>query len=145
MELKKLTSQLIKVSNNIEDIEKALIYVFAKKLNCDYSTSQFFKDYFNDINTNFVDSIDNFVVQNNVTSTIYTLVEIFEMLIPANECKENGMVLTPASIKNYILDAIITSGDAPVVCDPACGVGNIAEVIKEYYPNNRLYCSDLIE
>lgn len=135
MELKKLVTQIMRLSSCIEDIEKALVYVFTVKMGCNYKGSSFFADYFKHLDMQIVDIIDEYISQNNLALTVYTLVEIFEILIPFEECKENGMVYTPNAIKNYIIESLITSESIPTVCDPACGCGSFLLSAAEYIHN----------
>lgn len=137
MKLKNFATHLIKTSNNITDIEKSIVYVFCQKNNCDFKKSQFMTNYFSCINHGLVEVVEKQVYKLKHTFDLYTLIELFELLIPTNEIKENGMVYTPSTIKNYILKATLPPNRVPIVCDPACGCGSFllsaAEYIHERY------------
>jgi len=137
MELKKFASQLMKTSNSIIEIEKSLLYVFCIKSHCDFSDSKFVTSYFSDIDNNIVEKVQTLAVNYEYAFEIYSLIELFELLIPSEESKKNGMVYTPTFIKNYILKSTLTFENAPTVCDPACGCGSFlisaAEYIHEKY------------
>ena len=47
----------------------------------------------------------------------------------------------PKSTK-AILDVLELNGS---MLEPACGEGHISEVLKEYYPNNEIVSSDLVD
>jgi methylase of polypeptide subunit release factors len=132
MDVKKLVTQLLKLSLAIDDIEKTVVYVFVHKMGCDYTRSQFFADYFKNVDTAIANIVSDHINKSSVPPNIETLVEVFEMLIPVDERKANGMVYTPDNIKNYILEKLITSEHIPTICDPACGCGSFLLSAAEY-------------
>jgi hypothetical protein len=65
----------------------------------------------------------------------------------ATERADNDFYTTdPQSVKIF-LDKYIKDGEnlEGSIYECSCGTGNISEVIKEYYPNNELFSSDLID
>ncbi|MEG0529223.1 MAG: N-6 DNA methylase, partial [Bacilli bacterium] len=132
MNLKKIATQIINSSNNIQDIEKALIFAFCFQIECDYLRSDFLTNYFHGVNNKLVKEIINLLSIHQYRLDIYSLVELFELLIPADESKENGMVYTPTNIKDYILKSTLNTKNPPVTCDPACGCGSFLLSAAEY-------------
>jgi len=132
MYIKKLVTQLLRLAFPIDDIEKAVVYIFVHKMGCDYLQSQFFVEYFKNVDMVIANIVLDHIDKYNVPPNIETLVEVFEMLIPLDERKENGMVYTPFSIKNYILETVITFEHIPTICDPACGCGSFLLSAAEY-------------
>jgi len=101
-------------------------------MGCDYLQSQFFVEYFKNVDMVITNIVSDYIDKNSVPPNIETLVEVFEMLIPLDERKENGMVYTPDGIKNYILETVITFEHIPTICDPACGCGSFLLSAAEY-------------
>lgn len=156
MDTKRLVTRLLKLAFSIDDIEKAVVYVFTHKMDCDYLQSQFFVEYFKNVNMEITRIVSDYIEKNSVSPNIETLVELFELLIPLDERKENGMVNTPDSIKRYILDTLITFEHIPIICDPACGCGSFllsaAEHIHRKYAvryaeifENYIYGIDIVK
>ena len=54
---------------------------------------------------------------------------------------ENDYYATPISSTEALLNEIKFKGD---FLEPCVGGGHIAKVIKEYYPNNNIYCMDIV-
>jgi adenine-specific DNA methylase len=132
MKFKKLVTQILKLSSDIENVEKSIVYAFAIKIKCNFKHSAFFNNYFKYLNMDIVNTVSDYVNKNNLKFTIYTLVEIFEMLMPCGERKEKGTVYTPTTIKDYIIKSLITSDSIPTICDPACGCGSFLMSAAEY-------------
>lgn len=53
-------------------------------------------------------------------------------------CKIDGYFPTPVDIVEQMLDLADISSDELSILEPQAGKGNIADLIKTYYPNNRL-------
>lgn len=140
MSVKKFATQLLKLDVSIDAIEKAVVYIFIKKMGCDYTQSQFFKEYFFNVDMAIANIVLAKIEKFSFSQNIETLVEIFEMLIPLDERKENGMVYTPYNIKKYILDMVVNSEDIPTVCDPACGCGSFLLSAAEYIHSKYSIC-----
>jgi len=132
MELKKLIAHLLKLSADVDDIEKSVVYAFMAGNNYEYNTSVFFNDYFENLDLVVVQKTINIFNESEMSLSIYTLVEIFEMLVPNDVRKENGTVYTPVAIKDYIINSLINSKNIPTVCDPACGCGSFLLSAAEY-------------
>lgn len=140
MNAKRFATQLLKLDFSIDAIEKAVVYTFIKKMGCDYMQSQFFIEYFINVNMEIVDFILKEIEKDVFSLNIEALVEVFEMLIPLDERKENGMVYTPYNIKEYILDTVITFEEMPTICDPACGCGSFLLSAAEYIHSKYAIC-----
>lgn len=137
MSLLNKINRLSKLNNDIRLIEKSLVYLYLQKEDIIVKESHFFKKYFQEISLDIVMEIKSFLAKENVFLDLDTLVEIFELLLTAEEKKENGMVYTPKEIKEYIITSLITSNKPPTVCDPACGCGSflisVAKFIHDQY------------
>lgn len=131
MELKSFINKALNLSNNVKEIEKAIIYNYITLKKIDYSKSTFFNKYLKEINVELVNAIKIFYQRKNIDS-IYSLIEIFELLVPENEKKINGMVYTPKEIKDFILQNLLSIDKLPTICDPACGCGSFLLSAAEY-------------
>lgn len=139
MELKRLVVKILKLFNDHDEIERALIYSFAKHMQCDFKKSRFFSEYFSNVDDRLVEKITQFCDSSKIDFNIYSLIEIFELLIPEGEKKTNGMVYTPRDIKDYIIKAVINENKFPTICDPACGCGSFLLSAAEYLHNEYKY------
>jgi hypothetical protein len=54
----------------------------------------------------------------------------------------NDFYPTPSSTTRAILDLVNLKGS---IYEPACGNGAISKVLEEYYPNGKIYSSDLFD
>ena len=132
MDTKKLVSRLMRLSKSIEAIEKAFVYAFITTNNYNGIKSAFFTDYFTDLDYSLANKTINIINENGFSLSIYALVEVFEMLLPKELKKENGMVYTPAAIKDYIIRKTLSSKKIPTICDPACGCGSFLLSAAEF-------------
>lgn len=55
---------------------------------------------------------------------------------------ENDYYATPPEVTMAILNKEVLEGS---ILEPACGEGHISEVLKEYYPNQEVVSTDLID
>jgi len=137
MDVKKLVARLLRLTESVEVLEKAVAYAFINKYGYDTSGSAFFEWYFNDLNYTVAQEVENIIAERESPLSIYILVEIFELLLPKDIKKENGMVYTPTEIKDYIIEKVFSTENIPTICDPACGCGSFllsaAEFIRKIH------------
>lgn len=119
--ISKLQKKFSKI--DVQDIEVALInyYINKKRLNTEQSS----------IVTGFMKKhksqnvqLEEYISMNTAIDGIDELITAFELLINSKDKKNNGMVYTPANIKDYIVKNVIISNEIPSVVDPACGCGS---------------------
>jgi len=132
VDAKKLVSRLMRLSKSTEEIEKAFVYAFITTNNYDGIKSAFFADYFIDIDYSLAKKTINIINESGFSLSIYALVEVFEMLLPKEIKKENGMVYTPTAIKDYIIGETLNTKKIPTICDPACGCGSFLLSAAEF-------------
>ena len=132
MDTKKLVSRLMRLSKSTEETEKAFVYAFITTNNYDGIKSTFFTDYFIDLDNSLAKKTINIIKENGFSLSIYALIEVFEMLLPNEIKKENGMVYTPTAIKDYIIGETLNSEKIPTICDPACGCGSFLLSAAEF-------------
>ncbi|MFD2706773.1 class I SAM-dependent DNA methyltransferase [Salibacterium lacus] len=120
----KIAMKNLKDSIGIINLEATLIYVYLKQNKIDYKNSDFYYWYLESISEENVFVIEEWLSNNKITLELDTLVELFELIVPEKEKKENGVVYTPSKIKDYILSQTIVGKRTPKVCDPACGCGS---------------------
>lgn len=134
MDIKKLIQQLWRITDDVDVIEKSVIYAFFKKASLDVEGSEYFSRYFDNYDVECgkkaVVLFNSPNIENQVS--IYTLVEIFEHLVPQEQRKGKGVVYTPTNIKDYIISSTIVSETIPYICDPACGCGSFLISAAEY-------------
>lgn len=135
VDIKKLTVRLSRLTDSLGMLEKAVAYAFINENGYDTSNSSFLNNYFGDLDYTLANKATSIITEVGITLTIYALVEIFELLLPKDIKKENGMVYTPTEIKNYIISEVLSTDNIPTVCDPACGCGSFllsaAEFVKK--------------
>ncbi|MEN3190480.1 MAG: N-6 DNA methylase [Atribacterota bacterium] len=116
---KKLTNILSKYDITI--IENALVQLFVECNNIQVKKNIFIKKIIND-NKKTILSAKEELKKIIESRNINDFVNIFEILVPAEDKKTNGVFFTPKLITNYIVSQVITSSSQKV-CDPSCGCG----------------------
>ncbi|MCL2865712.1 MAG: N-6 DNA methylase [Lachnospiraceae bacterium] len=137
MDAKKLVARLSRLTDSVEALEKAVAYAFISVNSYDTNKSAFLTKYFGDLDYAVAKKATSIITETDVSLSIYALVEVFELLLPKDIKKENGMVYTPTEIKDYIIGKVLQTDNIPTVCDPACGCGSFllsaAEFIKRVH------------
>lgn len=129
MNIKPLVNKLLKISDDVINIEKALVYSFADTMAVDTKKSQWLKIYLEDIDYSVVDKV-NQIIKSELS--LNELIAIFEMLVPQSEKKEKGIVYTPETITRYIVSNTLNCEHIPTVLDPSCGCGAFLVTAAEY-------------
>lgn len=129
MDVKTFVSRLLKISDDVVSVEKALICSFAESHSVDIKRSQWLKRYLKDVDASTVCKVSS-VAEKNVS--LSDLVAVFEMLVPKSEKKERGVVYTPTEITNYIVENTLSFDSVPSVLDPSCGCGAFLVAAAEY-------------
>lgn len=137
MDIRKLIVKLNKKEPNIKDLEKNILKCYIDINNIDNTP---FLRYYSDANFgnyNYIYStLQSFLKDEAVLFDIDLLVNLYELLIPALERKENGMVFTPKNIKSLIIDNIFTNLETDIqdlkICDPSCGCASFLISISKY-------------
>lgn len=129
MNIKQLVNRLLKISNDITSIEKALVYSFADTVAVNINNSLWLKSYLSDVDYAVIDIV-NQITEKKLS--LNELIAIFEMLVPQNEKKEKGIVYTPEIISNYIVRNTLNCDSIPTVLDPSCGCGAFLVSAAEY-------------
>lgn len=129
MNIKQLVNKLLKISDDVTSIEKALVYTYADKIAVDTNNSRWLTSYLSDIDCSVVDKV-NQVIKGELS--LNELIAIFEMLVPQSEKKEKGVVYTPKAITRYIVSNTLNCSSIPTVLDPSCGCGAFLVTAAEY-------------
>ncbi|WP_300382425.1 N-6 DNA methylase, partial [Clostridium sp.] len=127
--------QLNKVNEDIEMIEKGVIKAFLFINKIEYSNSILLCEYLSGVDKALFDTVLQLIEGDNTQFKFNELIEIFEMLLPKDESRENGMVYTPKKIKDYIIkNTLLENEDVKEykICDPACGCGSFIFSISKY-------------
>lgn len=132
MNIKSLVNKLMKISNDVTGIEKALVYCFAEVNSVDINNSKWLNSYLSEIDASILNNIDKGMVGK---LSLSELIFIFEMLIPENNKKEKGVVYTPDFITDYIVKNTLDCCSIPTVLDPSCGCGAFLVAAVEYMHN----------
>lgn len=135
MDTKKWAKKLLNIDASIDQIEKSIIYTFFAVNRIDFRSTSFFKEYFSDMNQETYSRISLELTNHTFVFDIEILIELFEMLIPKTEQKTNGMIYTPLSIKNYVINNVIVDNEPMTVCDPSCGCGSFLITTAEFMHN----------
>ena len=137
LDAKKLVARLSRLTESVEVLERAVAYAFINKNDYNINNSAFLNGYFYGLDYSISQKAEKIIDEIDNPLSIYDLVEIFELLLPNDIKKENGMVYTPTEIKDYIIDKVLSTDKIPTVCDPACGCGSFllsaAEFIKKVH------------
>lgn len=133
MEIKRLAKKLLSLDMKIDILEKAILHCLCSKMQLELSKSTYISDYFDGLDTNAITQVLELANKWSFTFDLYNTIELFELLLPSEDSKENGMVYTPTSIKKYIIEEIITDDIPQTVCDPACGCGSFLLSAAEYF------------
>ena len=129
MKIKQLVNKLLKISNDVTSIEKALIYSFADTSAINTNKSHWLKSYLSDVNTAVISRVNQVLGKE---LSLNELISIFEMLVPQSEKKEKGVVYTPEIITDYIVKNTLNCDSIPTVLDPSCGCGAFLVAAAEY-------------
>ncbi|MBD5116262.1 MAG: SAM-dependent DNA methyltransferase [Ruminococcaceae bacterium] len=129
MNIKQLVNKLMKISNDVTSIEKALVYSFAGNITVDINNSKWLKRYLSDVDYSVVDKV-NIITDKKLS--LNELIAIFEMLVPQSEKKEKGIVYTPEIITRYIVSNTLNCDRIPTVLDPSCGCGAFLVTAAKY-------------
>jgi len=151
-EMKKgILNQLIQ-TQDLESLEKHLIYTFLKNNNLDYKQSPILTNYFNDFEQNPTLYFDTEALN---VSNIKELENHLELIIPVSDRKLNGAFFTP----DYVIDFIINEvkpKESDKNLDPSCGCGAFLVGLTNYYRKTfkkkirdvikeNIYGSDILE
>lgn len=140
MNLKTLVKKLLNISENIDEITKTVVFSYFKKKMYKYEKSTFFIKYFSNINQDILNNTYRLIDKNIDHMNIYTLVNIFELLLSKDQVKEYGAIYTPQQIKEFIINKLIKNdniNENTTFLDLACGCGaiiiSLAEIINRKY------------
>ena len=140
MKLKVLVKKILNISEDVDEITKAVVFSYFKKEMYKYEESEFFRKYFLSMNQDILNNTYNLIDKNIKDMDIYTLVNIFELLLSKEQVKEFGAIYTPQQIKEFIINKLIEKdgiNENTTFLDPACGCGSIlislAEIMNRKY------------
>ena len=148
---KGILNQLIQ-TQDLESLEKHLIYTFLKNNNLDYKQSPILTTYFNNFEQNTTLYFETEALN---ISNIKELENHLELIIPVFDRKLNGAFFTP----DYIIDFIINEvkpKESDKNLDPSCGCGAFLVGLTDYYRKTfkkkirdvikeNIYGSDILE
>lgn len=129
MNIKQLVNKLLKVSNDVISIEKALVYSFADSVQVDINNSHWLKSYLFNVDLSVVGKVD---LITDKKLSLNELISIFEILVPQSEKKEKGVVYTPEIITQYIVSNTLNCDNIPTVLDLSCGCGAFLVTAANY-------------
>lgn len=142
MDIRKFVKHIIGFSKEVPTIEKLILRYYI-----DFNTienlqnSETLKSYCflvtEEEYNEFKKRVDLYFQKNKVTNfSLDMLVNTFELLIPKEERKANGMVFTPEKIKFFIVDKIMKLNKKEIqelrICDPACGSSSFLITLAKY-------------
>lgn len=146
MDIRKFIQTVSKYEKDIEILEKFIMryYInFNSITNIENSKAlrSYCLSFKEDLYIKFQDKLTYYFKKNGInTFTIDMLVNIFELLIPADERKSNGMVFTPLHIKEFIIKEVLKNNHKQVdklrICDPACGSSSFLITMSRYLKKN---------
>ena len=111
-------------TDDATQLSGAVVYAYAKMNGINGSLSIILNQYNPELDNALCEEVLEYF-SNICDSFSFTfLVELLEMLIPATDRKEKGVVYTSEMIKKYIISECIACNAIPTVIDPACGCGS---------------------
>lgn len=114
---------------NIDEIEKHLFYLYYTQNKFDYSKCTFLNNYLDNLVIN--DGLTKKISSLKITS-IESLDNYLELLIPQHDKKVNGAFFTPKYIVDFIIKTVSPKiGDRNL--DPSCGCGAFLIGLVDYY------------
>jgi methylase of polypeptide subunit release factors len=128
---KTLLNELLK-TQDLQSLEKHLLYSYINTNNLDYKKSPLLANYFIDFECAENVYLD---IQNLQIKTIKLLENYLELIIPQSDRKLNGAFFTPDYIIEFIINEIKPENDSKNL-DPSCGCGAFLIGLTEYYKNN---------
>lgn len=129
MNIKTLVNKLLKISNDVTSIEKALIYSFADTKAIDTNKSHWLRTYLTNVDFDVISRVNQILGRELLLNE---LIAVFEMLVPQSEKKEKGVVYTPEIITDYIVRNTLNCDSIPTVLDPSCGCGAFLVAAADY-------------
>lgn len=143
MEIRKFVKHLLGFSEKVPIIERFILRYYIDFNNIkNLENSETLKSYCflvtEEDYKEFKKRVDLYFQKNKVTNfSLEKLVNTFELLIPEEERKANGMVFTPEEIKLFIVDKIMKSLNKKEIqelriCDPACGSSSFLITVAKY-------------
>lgn len=123
-----ILNQLIQ-NQNLETLEKHLIYTFLKSNNLDYKRSPILTRYFIDFEQNPTLYFDTAALN---ISNIKELENHLELIIPLSDRKLNGAFFTPDYVIDFIINEIKPK-ESDRNLDPSCGCGAFLVGLSDYY------------
>lgn len=126
-----LYRELIK-KQDLESLEKHLIFNYLNNKNLDYLKSPILSVYFDDFDLN-----ESLLLELDLLDIhgLKVLEKYLELLIPKRDRKLNGAFFTPDYIVNYIIEKIRPQFSHKNL-DPSCGCGAFLTGLVEYYHRN---------
>ena len=119
-------------TQDIDVIEKHLVYSFIQSNNLDFEKSPIIKELLND----FEPLTDVYLKLSALEiSDLKQLENYLELLIPKTDRKVNGAFFTPTYIVDYIIREVAPKEEDKCL-DPSCGCGAFLIGIAEYYQKN---------
>lgn len=140
MDIRKLISTISRYENNVDLLERYIMkyYINYNRLNnIDGTNIQMYISPINDEEyIKFEEKLNKYLKKNQIIEfNVDILVNIYELLIPADEKKINGMFFTPYNIKKFIIDNLFEKDfnfDNIKICDPSCGCASFLITVSKY-------------
>ena len=125
---KRIINELIK-KNEIDLIEKHLVYTFLQSKEIPYKKSPLISKFLKDFQTNqsIYSSVTSLEIRN-----LKQLENYLELLIPKKDRKVNGAFFTPNYIVDFIIDHL-SPKQTDKCLDPSCGCGAFLIGLVDYY------------
>ncbi|MCD7035321.1 N-6 DNA methylase [Metabacillus sp. GX 13764] len=145
MDIRKFVKHINGFSQEVPIIEKLILrYYIDFNLIENLESSETLKSYCflvtEEEYNEFKKRVDLYFEKNKVVNfNLDMLVNTFELLIPKEERKANGMVFTPEEIKSFIVNKIMNVNKNQInglrICDPACGSSSFLITVAQFLNN----------
>ena len=114
---------LISKSQNTYELERIIVNAFIMSNSICVNNSTKIMTYLDQVDSDSTRSILAKFSDEGMVFSLDDLIQVFEILVPSSERKDKGVVYTPVSIAEYIVENTIENRKFPKICDPSCGCG----------------------
>lgn len=137
MNQNQLIKRLYSYGKNAKMVEAMLIYSYIKIHRMPLEVLDDLNECLAGIPDEILEAVCKDVADYAADFSFSHMVELFELLVPDAERKKKGITYTPAIIKDYIIEKMITGKEPPFIIDPSCGCGSFlvsaAQKLHETY------------
>lgn len=123
MDIKRVATELLKLEQDVSRAARLCVAGYLSMKRISVPRGSRVERVVSDIGAAEVAQTAEFLRSFTRNPVIEDIVGIFELLVPNDERKKNGVAYTPLPVKKMMLRRAMQLGSLPTVYDPACGCG----------------------